>query len=267
MTLPDYLEDVAKEMRGKSAAIRRDFKRHHPSAGTNREDVVKQFLIHHLPRRFGVSTGLIFSLDDMFSSQADLVVVDSQNNAPLHPQSPNELWPVEAVYALLEVKTHLSPTDLRDAILKGQRFKELARHFCNTGSNQRIKESLFVIWGFESPDPRTLKDNLVETLQDIPHDEQPDLIVVPDRLVAKAGSYLELTKLGQPNSPHRRQLESRHGTDLSFYLPDPVEVYDLETNSLLAWYVWFDSWLRQAGPRFADPVKYLPPNKTWGVRV
>jgi hypothetical protein len=28
--------------------------------------------------------------------------------------------------------------------------------------------------------------------------------------------------------------------------------------ALLAWYIWLDSWLRQAGGRLSDPVAYLP---------
>ena len=72
MTLAEYLEDVAEEMRHKSAAIRRDFARHRPSGGDNREDLVKRFLTDHLPKRFGFSTGLVISHDGMFSNQADL---------------------------------------------------------------------------------------------------------------------------------------------------------------------------------------------------
>lgn len=267
MSIADYLTDVADDMRHKSAAIRRDFARHRPSAGTNREDIVAQFLAGHLPKRVDVSSGLVFSHDNMFSKQADLVVVDSQNNAPLYPQSSNMLWPVEAVYALIEVKTRLNPYDLRDAILKGRRFKSLTRKFCETGLVPRITESLFVIWAFESPKPSTLKRHLLETLHEVPHAEQPDLIVVPDRLVARAGSYLQLATFGQPKSPHRQQLESKHGADLSVLLPEPVAVDRYEANSLFVWYLWFDSWLRQAGPRFVDPLNYIPPDRIWCERV
>ena len=58
MVLPEYLSDVAKDMRTKSAAIRRDFAPHHLSAGENREDLVADFLTNHLPRRFGVNSGI-----------------------------------------------------------------------------------------------------------------------------------------------------------------------------------------------------------------
>ena len=146
MLLAQYLSDIARDMREKSAAIRRDFASHNLSAGENREDLVEGFLTTHLPPKFGVSTGMVISHDGVFSNQADLyVVVDEQNNAPLHASSRNKLWPVEAVYALVEVKTTLNPADLADAVAKGRRFKSLARRYCQVGQGLRITDSLFVI--------------------------------------------------------------------------------------------------------------------------
>ena len=268
MAMVEYWESVAEEMCCKSDAIRRDFARHRPSAGANREDLVEQFLKEHLPKRFGVSTGLIISHDGMFSNQADLVIVDNQNNAPLHPESRNKLWPVEAVYALIEVQTKLNRGDLKKAIRVGRRFKRLQRKYCEVGSPQRIEDSLFVIWSFEAPkDLRRLKDNLLDALGGVPRAEQPDPIVVPDRLVAKGGCYLKLGRLGEPGSEHRQRLYNEHGSDLSALLPEPIEIGDLGKDSLFIWYLWFDSWLRQAGTRFTDPVAYLPPNKVWGEKI
>jgi hypothetical protein len=267
MLLPEYLSDVAKDMRAKSAAIRRDFASHRLSAGENREDLVADFLHNHLPRKFGVSSGMVVSHDGLFSNQADLVVVDEQNNAPLYAAARNKLWPVEAVYALIEVKTTLHPAELTDAIAKGRRFKALKRRFCEAGQVQRIHDSLFVIWAFDSAAPSTVKANLVAALAGVPRLEQPDLIVVPDRFVARAGSYLEISKLGQANSPYRAQLQARHGANLESLFPEPVEVGELGENALLAWYVWFDSWLRQAGSRLTDPVAYLPPDHIFGRSV
>ena len=267
MTLPEYFADVAKEMRAKSAAIRRDFASHRLSAGENRQDLVERFLVEHLPKRFGVSTGLVISHDGLFSNQADLVVVDDQNNAPLYAEARNKLWPVEAVYALIEVKTSLTPSDLSDAIAKGRRFKALKRNFCQGGALQQNADSLFVVWAFDSPSPSVFKTNVLRALTGVPRPEQPDFFVVPDRLVARSGGYLELSKLGQPGSPHRRELEGRYGGNLVSLLPDAAEVDDLGENSLLSWYVWFDSWLRQSSSRLTDPLKYLPPGQVFGQRM
>ena len=124
MTMTNYMADVAVEMRRKSDEIRRDFAHHRLSAGENREDLVRQFLRDHLPDRFGVDTGFVISMDGQFSNQADLLVVDKMNNAPLYPNYRNRLWPVESVYALIEVKTQLNPAELRDAVQKGRKFKK-----------------------------------------------------------------------------------------------------------------------------------------------
>ena len=233
----------------------------------SREDLVKKFLKDYLPKRFGVSTGFVISYDGKFSNQADILIVDRQNNSPFHPDKRNKLWPIESVYALIEVKTHLSCTDLKDAVSKGRKFKRLQRKFCAFEANQNIQDSLFVIWAFESPRPMTQKQNILRTLQSVPKPEQPDFIVVPDSIVVQSGSYLELNRLGQPGSQYRNQLELQHGKNLSVLLPESFEIYDLGANSLLAWYIWFDSWLRRAGSRITDPVDYLPKETTFGKKI
>ncbi len=267
MMLSDYMSDVAEEMAWRSAKMRRDFAQHRQSAGENREGLVRRFLEDHLPSRFGVDTGFVVSSDGRFSKQADLLIVDKENNAPLHSGYRHRLWPVESVYALIEVKTRLSPREMDDAVSKGRRFKSLPRDFCRVRADQHISESLFAIWAFEAPKPATVKENLANRLAHLDISEQPDLVVVPDRLVAHLGMYRELARLGELGSQYRRELEHQHQSDLSSLLDGPLDVYDLGKHSLLAWYVWFDSWLRQAGSRFCDPIKYLPPDQHFGTRV
>ncbi len=265
--LPDYFSDVTKEMSLQSASIKRDFASHRPSGGRNRENIVAQFLAGHLPKQFGVETGLLISPSGYFSSQADLVVVDHLRNSPLHASRPEKLWPVESAYALFEVKTHLTPSEIADSVKKCRRFKSLDRQFLVGRDEPRNRDSLFVLWAYESPAATTAKTNLISALVGIPRAEQPDLVVVPGHFVARAGSYLEISRLGQPNSPYRNDLHIKHGKDLSALMPEDVEVDDFGENSLTAWYIWFDSWLRHAGPRTSDPLQYLPPVKNWGNRV
>jgi len=263
-TTPGYMADVARQMQIESESIRRSFASHHLSSGENREQIVKRFLKGYLPKRFGLSTGMIVSCDGEFSNQADLLVVDAQNNAPFHPTRYNKIWPVEAVYALIEVKTRLDPCEISDAIRKGRKFKKLRRDFCEPGESPRIRDSLFVIWAFESASTSTVRDNLANALKDVPRDEQPDFILVMDKFVGMSGNYLEISQIGQPNSQRRRELLGEHGS-----IPDSLPIikvgeYGLE--SLTRWYIWLDSWLRQAGSRYSDPVKYgrflLRPTRT-----
>jgi hypothetical protein len=255
--LPDYLADVTREMAAKSTAIRRDFAKHRLSGGENREQLITDFLSSHLPGRFSVSSGLIVSPIGQFSNQADVVVVDRQNNSPLYGTSCVPLWPVESVYALMEVKTTLSPSEITDSVSKCQRFKKLERRFCET-SDLKIKESLFVVWAFDCPAIDTIRKNILDALVGTPREHQPDLFIVPGRIVARSGYYLELSKLGHISSPYRSSLLAKHGNDLSSLIPGPAVVDEHGDNALLAWYVWFDSWLRRAGTRMNAPLTYLP---------
>ena len=90
--------------------------------------MVIYFLKDSLPKRFGVRTGLIISPEEKLSKQADFVIVDKQNNAPIYPEMDKKLWPIESVYALIKVKTHLN------SVKKGQKSKRLKRRFCDRGS-------------------------------------------------------------------------------------------------------------------------------------
>jgi hypothetical protein len=223
-------------------------------------------LREHLPQQFLVDSGFLISPSGYFSSQADLVIVDHLRNAALHAARPERLWPVESAYALFEVKSLLSPTAIADAIKKCRRFKTLERQFLEFPGSPRIRQSLFVLWAFESPAPATVKANLLAALGGVPRTEQPDFFIVPDRFVVRGGDYLELSLLGQPGSVHRTLLQEKNGSE-SRLLEDQLEMDELGENALMAWYVWFDSWLRHAGPRLCDPVKYLPPDKVWGQKA
>jgi hypothetical protein len=261
MTFPEYFTSVTQQMQIQSAAIRRDFATHRGLAGENRADLVHSFLTAQLPTRFGVDTGLLISREGQFSHQADLIVVDRLNNAPLHGLSPNRLWPIEAAYALIEVKTMLTPTEIADAVQKCRRFKTLKRSFIETLEWMRpVEESLFVLWAYESPSPETTKENLLHALHEVPRAEQPDLIVVLGRMVGMSGTYLEFARIGKQGSAHRTGLVTQYGPDLGFLIPEPLELWDCGDNALLAWFTWFDSWLRRVGPRAYDPVLYYPPN-------
>ncbi len=257
MKLPDYFADIVRELAAKSATMRRDFATHHPSAGGNREQLVETFLRGHLPKRFEISTGLVISHNGLFSNQADVLIVDNTYNAPFHGTARNMIWTVESVYALIEVKTSLSLSELRDSITKGQRFKAMPRRFQRIAAPQHIDDSLYIIWTFESPAPDTLKANLLQVLAGIPRNEHPDMIIVPDRLFVRGGQYLELSGHGQTGSEYRRQLESQYpGNRLP--VPPTFIIHDVGDTALLSFYVILSSWLLRAGSRSPNPIEYLP---------
>lgn len=267
MTVHEYFADVAEELERRSDRVRLGFSKHRPSAGENREGIVAEFLREYLPKAFGVDTGLILAKTGEFSHQADIVVVDQTHNAPLYPSALNHLWLVEAVYALIEVKTSLSPRDIQDSLSKCRQFKTLPRKFDTVPELPKTPDSLFVLWAFEAPRPETVKENVLSAFRGVPRSEQPDFIVVPDSVVVTAGSYRELSRLGMPNSAHRQRVIEETKGNVDIALGEPVQVLDLGKNALLAWLIWFTSWLKGAGHRSAPLVSYLQQGRVLGQRV
>lgn len=267
MSLKDYFADIADELKRKSDRVRVNFKTHRPSAGDNREAIVGDFLDEHLPKTFGTGTGLVLAKDDLFSKQADIVIVDQLSNAPLYSSLPERIWLVESVYALIEVKTNLSPQDIADSLVKCRRFKTMPRNFADVPAKPRIPDSLFIVWAFDAPSPETVKSNFKQAIEDVPRIEQPDFVVVPDSLVIKSGAYHALAKLGMPGSQYRLELEKKTGGDLAPLLGEGIEVFALGKNSLLAWLVWLTSWLNAAGRRSAPLQSYLPTDEILGREV
>ena len=267
MDLPQYFVDIATELERKSQAIRRDFATHRGAAGSNREVLIGNVLRDYLPRGFGIDTGLITSADGQFSNQADLIVTDASWNAPFYPSSTNRIWLAEAVYMLIEVKTSLTPTELADAIAKCRRFKALPRHYSEAPVPPRLTESLFCIWSYEAPSSETLKTNLLAALNGVPRAEQPDFVIVPGKLVASNGHYREISALGQEGSSFRRDLETKYGRNLERMSYDPVQVDECGPDSLLVWFIWVLSWLKRAGSRNSELLRYLPQGKVWGRRL
>lgn len=262
--LHKYFEDISSELERKSQSVREYFKTHKPSAGANREGMVASFLEDYLPNRYAISSGLILSKGGDFSNQADIIVADKMSNSPLFGENNEKIWLAEAVYSLIEVKTQLTPSTLRDSLDKCQRFKSLPRDFASDFGRQNIKESLFVLWAFEGPSPETIKQHVESELANIPRDKQPDFIVVPGSTLVRAGHYYEISKLGQEQSLHRSQVLAKFGGNADLALRPGFEVNELGGNTLLAWLVWYSSWLHAAGERRAALDNYVPQDLIWG---
>lgn len=267
MTIDMYYSEIAQELKRKSDSIKIGFSTHALSAGENREDIVGQFLQKNLPKAFGISTGLILSNEGEFSNQADLIIVDELDNAPLYPDSSNKLWLVESVYAMIEVKTSLTPNAINDSINKCRRFKKLTRNYQSVPSLPRIKESLFIIWGFEGPSPDTLKKNFMNALKNIPIEEQPDFIIIPDSILITSGSYRKLSKFGMKGSQHQQKVLKKNSGKTYEEIFEPIEFQVLNDNSTLVFITWFTSWLKGAGVRSAPLDEYLGKSKIWGTTI
>lgn len=90
---------------------------HYGERGRNDEQRLSKLLEQVLPRRYSLGTGFIISShpDLASSSQVDIIIHDEVHNSPLFRELAANVFPIEAVYATVEVKADLSLEKLREA--------------------------------------------------------------------------------------------------------------------------------------------------------
>ena len=103
---------------------------HKGERGRNDEERLRSFLSKVLPRRFGVGTGFLVCPDATVppSAQSDVIVYDDWNNSPLYREFASFVFPVEMVFASIEVKGSLRTSQLKKSVDDIQRIRKLAKH-------------------------------------------------------------------------------------------------------------------------------------------
>jgi hypothetical protein len=101
------------------------FVAHAGDRGENREEVLRDFLSGHLPKRYGVVKGEVVTKEGLHSHAADVIIYDSVN-CPVLYSGQTAVVPIEGVYGVIEVKSRLSKQELQDAASKIESFKRLA---------------------------------------------------------------------------------------------------------------------------------------------
>jgi hypothetical protein len=147
---------------------------HKGDRGENREEILKKFLLEHLPKRYGVTKGEIVDNSGWQSHSIDIIIYDSVN-CPILYAGETAILPIEGVYGIIEVKSRLSKTELYDAANKIKLFKEnadrnLTYHHCNTKDKYSLPFG--IIFAFD------VADNSLESLlkNQIKFDKDIDLL-------------------------------------------------------------------------------------------
>lgn len=100
-----YCETAIETMQSQYRATR--LLQHSATAGSAREQLIKDFLVGHLPELVSVVSGQIFDAQNTFSRQQDIVLVlKSMPRLPF--ASGNDLIFQEGVVSTLEIKTNLT---------------------------------------------------------------------------------------------------------------------------------------------------------------
>lgn len=143
MTIGSYKTIINNARENRSREIQQvlELIEHRGEKGAQVETIVAGFLRELLPQKFAFSTGFIVSSDSAHppSSQQDIIVNDALQNTSLYRSDNWGIFPVEAVYGTVEVKSTLTRDSLRKA-LQGNIFiramAEAGKYYAHFGSKE-----------------------------------------------------------------------------------------------------------------------------------
>lgn len=191
MILDELLKAAAENM---TNDLRRRLISHPGELGTAREQIIREFLTAHLPKRFDVSTGFVFDCNGLISRQLDIVVFDATICPRFEIPGGKFLFPCEAVAAAGQVKSSLTARDdFRGAIENLASVKSLDRSANGTAFDFRYNERLsprdnhlhqiftfiFVIGDALAPD--TIAEIILEDAFELPVEHLPNVTLALDR--------------------------------------------------------------------------------------
>ena len=147
---------------------------HNLTMGEENEAALSRMLTNLIPRRFGTGSGLLIDSEDHQSRQTDIVIYERTMDASLFAQTSQLLFPVEACYATIEVKTRLTKEDIPkigDAVGRVRGLTSTRTHLDDT---QHPLTCVFAYGAWAKP--KTVFDEF-HALEEA---KRPDLILVCD---------------------------------------------------------------------------------------
>ena len=97
---------------------------HSGEFGVYREKIVKTLIEPFLPSRLAIGSGFIITSDDKISTQCDLIIYD-KDNTPIIESEEQRFFPIENVVGVIEVKSKLTKSTLKKALIKLSKIKEM----------------------------------------------------------------------------------------------------------------------------------------------
>lgn len=138
---------------------------HSLEEGLSNEEVIRSVLGQVLPKRYGIGKGKVANALGTLSKHCDIIIYDSLNCPNLYLDNHmNQVLPIEGVYAIIEVKTQLTKSKIKESFDNAESVKNLLKSPVNVSTNDLIQiiPPLYHVVAFE--DRRTLEtiyDNYV----------------------------------------------------------------------------------------------------------
>lgn len=133
MSLIETFRYHSRVLEAKSSAL--EVIHHAGDRGMEREDILEQFLAPLLPQQFGIGRGEIRAANGKWSKQEDLIIYDRMTCPRLFVGTRSQIFPVESVAAVIEVKTSLGTKEIQEASTNISKVRSLVK----TGSATHIR--------------------------------------------------------------------------------------------------------------------------------
>jgi hypothetical protein len=164
---------------------------HRLSKGQVRErELVHEFLLRYLPRDIGIGHGEVAASTGEVSRECDIVFFESRGCPTFIDKAGYQVFPVECVYGITEVKSMLDTAALDDAFTKVTTLKRLPKtafapqagaivdHTVLYDRKWTFFPSLGFVFAYDSIALETLSARLRELQADIPPHERVDSVWV-----------------------------------------------------------------------------------------
>lgn len=113
--LNQYYQGITQQLRSEVDFINSLFE-HQGVKGAGNENALRNLITKFIPKRYGVGTGVVIDQYGHPSRQCDIVIYDTFLYPSLLSLTSVHLFPVDLVYATIEVKTTLNSQSAKEAI-------------------------------------------------------------------------------------------------------------------------------------------------------
>lgn len=122
--LEQYYRGITQQLRSEVDFINSLFY-HQGVKGAGNEGVLRELLTRFIPKKYGVGTGVVIDRHGNQSRQCDIVIYDNFLYPSLLSMATVHLFPVDIVYATIEVKTTLNANSAKEALINIASVKSL----------------------------------------------------------------------------------------------------------------------------------------------
>lgn len=242
---------------------------HNGEKGTANELSVSNLLTKAFPPSVRIASGEIIDGANESAPQMDVVVLSNTFHPQIFAQTDEKLFPVESVLLCVEVKTTLTPGELRDIAKKIKKFRklrsstgqvpELALFAHKAGSSPRATANWFFELGEdERPAFFLINDSALLGISDVQSEGGYQITMPFSPKPGEEESYtfgdaptMEKGYWKPVDLPKGDQVRVDHGAAMLFFLHESLKILSERDHADIAWLDTYLSQVPQQHVRFS----------------